>query len=443
MSPGKKLRFGATSRVLASLVCLAWAGTAAAQDDAPYECDDNFGDCGTPQQSGGGCGCGGGGSILVNNTDLGDTYQYADDYDDDGIEDPYDMCVWVYDPAQVDDDGDAVGTACDNCPTTANSLQENLDGDEMGDLCDDDIDGDGVLNVNDMCAYNPDPLQRDTDEDGLGNACDEDIDNDGVPNLEDNCVLIANPDQNNEDPDVWGDACDEDDDGDGIRNTYDNCLSVSNYEQDDNDIDNMGDACDADLDGDLMINDEDNCPGLSNPDQLDDDRDGIGEECDDRYCFVVFGDYDNCLDPTDPFAVYMPPHAGKTGKDMRMRLFANHSNQAMHYTFDILEAPKHSRATVRHPEGETTVSTPYEYHYQTDTPVMFTPDMPGTYTIRVTTELAWRDIVTGVDGAQSEYITTVEVEGEPTRGCGCSSAPLAAGAWMLPLLALGIRRRNS
>ena len=26
-------------------------------------------------------GCGGGGSILVNNTDLGDTYQYADDYD--------------------------------------------------------------------------------------------------------------------------------------------------------------------------------------------------------------------------------------------------------------------------------------------------------------------------------------------------------------------------
>lgn len=28
--------------------------------------------------------------VLANNTDLGDTYQYADDYDDDGSEDPYD-----------------------------------------------------------------------------------------------------------------------------------------------------------------------------------------------------------------------------------------------------------------------------------------------------------------------------------------------------------------
>ena len=46
-----------------------------------FECDNNFGDCGTPEQSGGGGG--GGGSVLVTNTDLGDTYQHADDYDDD------------------------------------------------------------------------------------------------------------------------------------------------------------------------------------------------------------------------------------------------------------------------------------------------------------------------------------------------------------------------
>ena len=50
-----------------------------------YECDNNYGDCGTPNQSGGGGG--GGGSVLIANTDLGDTYQNADDFDDDGIED--------------------------------------------------------------------------------------------------------------------------------------------------------------------------------------------------------------------------------------------------------------------------------------------------------------------------------------------------------------------
>ncbi|MDF1562311.1 MAG: thrombospondin, partial [Deltaproteobacteria bacterium] len=48
---------------------------ALAQSNPGYECDDQFGACGTPEQSGGGGGggCGGGGSILVNNTDLGDT----------------------------------------------------------------------------------------------------------------------------------------------------------------------------------------------------------------------------------------------------------------------------------------------------------------------------------------------------------------------------------
>ena len=48
-----------------------------------FECDNNFGDCGTPEQSGGGGG--GKGSVLIANTDLGDTYQHADDYDGDGI----------------------------------------------------------------------------------------------------------------------------------------------------------------------------------------------------------------------------------------------------------------------------------------------------------------------------------------------------------------------
>ena len=72
-----------TQALFSVLAIVAFANNASAQS---YECDDRYQECGTPEQSGGGgCGCGGG-SILVNNTDLGDTYQYADDYDDDGIE---------------------------------------------------------------------------------------------------------------------------------------------------------------------------------------------------------------------------------------------------------------------------------------------------------------------------------------------------------------------
>ena len=116
-----------------------------------YECDNNFGDCGTPNQSGGGGG--GGGSILIANTDLGDTYQHADDYDDDGIEDPSDNCMRHPNPEQLDRDGDGRGDMCDNCLDVWNPLQENNDADYYGDLCDDDIDNDQILNVNDECPY--------------------------------------------------------------------------------------------------------------------------------------------------------------------------------------------------------------------------------------------------------------------------------------------------
>ena len=116
-----------------------------------FECDNNYGDCGTPNQSGGGDG--GGGSVLIANTDLGDTYQHADDFDDDGIEDPSDNCIRHPNPDQIDRDGDGLGDMCDNCLSTFNPLQENTDGDNVGDLCDEDIDNDSILNVNDDCPY--------------------------------------------------------------------------------------------------------------------------------------------------------------------------------------------------------------------------------------------------------------------------------------------------
>ena len=114
-----------------------------------YECDNNYGDCGTPNQSGGGGG--GGGSVLIANTDLGDTYQNADDFDDDGIEDPSDNCMRVSNPDQIDRDGDGIGDSCDNCLNDWNSYQSDIDGDGIGDVCDDDDDGDSILDVEDEC----------------------------------------------------------------------------------------------------------------------------------------------------------------------------------------------------------------------------------------------------------------------------------------------------
>ena len=116
-----------------------------------FECDNNFGDCGTPEQSGGGGG--GKGSVLIANTDLGDTYQSADDYDDDGIEDSSDNCMRDYNPQQLDSDADTIGDMCDNCIGTWNLYQDDADGDGTGDACDDDIDGDGILNSADNCPY--------------------------------------------------------------------------------------------------------------------------------------------------------------------------------------------------------------------------------------------------------------------------------------------------
>lgn len=426
-------------------LCYFLPASALADDDPPYECDNNFEACGTPEQSGGGGG-GGGGSILVNNTDLGDSYQFADDYDGDGWEDDADNCPRVANPDQADRDGDGVGDACDNCPDTPNADQSDIDGDGAGDACDSDIDGDDVPNAQDNCqqVFNPD--QNDLDGDGVGDACDPDINGNGTPNLEDPCPMQLHDGDPSEFSD---DDCFPDTDGDGIADVEDNCPTVYNPEQLDMDDDGVGDECDPDMDGDGVQNVHDNCPSVVNPDQSDTDRDGIGDACDTNFCFVVDGDEDNCLDPLAPFAIYSPAKVVDTGEEVRLRLFANRRNQAMRYTWEIVDAPEGSSTAIRAPFGSTTLSTPFEYRYLKDRVPTFIADKPGEYQIRVVAETVFEDRQSGLINESSDHILSLTANGDPVEvsnpstpdgeaAAGCSSTGGSApGGLALLLFALG------
>ncbi|PIE20091.1 MAG: thrombospondin [Proteobacteria bacterium] len=396
-------------------------GRAQAQGEPPYECDDQFGQCGTPEQSGGGGG-GGGGSILINNTDLGDTYQYADDYDDDGVEDPYDNCPRVTNADQNDADADGVGDACDNCLSTPNVEQQDLDGDGVGDGCDDDRDGDEVPNTSDNCPNVPNPgvdggPQPNLDGDRYGDACDDDIDADGMPNLTDPCPLDASIGAPS---DTELSRCFPDADGDGVSEVDplapDVCPTVYDQDQSDIDGDGLGDACDPDMDGDDVPNHLDNCEALANPDQLDADRDAAGDACDARFCFVVLSDEAGCLDPAAPLTAYSPPLLTEVGKPTRLRLFMNRENQAVRYRWDVISAPEGSKAAVAHGSGMVTVSTPWEYHYLADRAATFTPDVEGTYQIKLTVETIWEDRLTAQLETQAEHTTTMTVSGALSAG---------------------------
>ena len=428
---------------LLSLALGVFLAPTAAFADGEGECAGGL--CGTPDESGGGgCGCGGGGSILIANTDLGDTYQYADDYDEDGWEDDFDNCPFSFNREQVDLDGDGFGDSCDMCAGTFNPAQLDHDADGKGDACDTDADGDGILNVDDNCSLVANPGQLNTDGDPLGNACDLDDDNDGFEDLLDSCPLIATQVNSLEGLDVA--LCDTDIDGDQILDARDNCPNVVNVAQIDGDGDLLGDACDSDKDGDGIPNLMDNCAGIANAGQVDADRDGLGAACDDHFCYVVDQSQGSCLDPNAPFAV----NAGgtvyaNTGDAVRLRIFANRQNAAMRYTWSVTRAPEGSHAVPANAAGAVTVSTPFEYHYLKDSVATFKADKPGEYRISLHTELAYGDDQ-GKNSATEELVIVADGDAVDSAG-GCATGAGSTGgagfglAFLVGLVGLGIRRR--
>ena len=412
-----------------AVVCLS---SAALAQEPPLECDNNYGECGTPEMSGGGQG--GGGSVLIANTDLGDTYQSADDYDDDGVEDSYDNCPRKPNREQFDGDGDGVGDLCDNCRDTHNINQWDLDGDGRGDLCDHDMDNDGISNAIDNClrVFNTDQSNIDNDDDG--DACDRDIDGDGLDNLVDPCPMREG------DPTEDSEWCAPDLDGDGVPDygfSSDNCPGVHNPNQYDTDLDGAGDACDPDLDGDGVGNLIDNCNGIFNASQIDEDRDGRGDEgCDDRFCYVVFGDEENCLDPEGSPRVYSPNVTVNTGDSVSLRVFTNRPEQDLKYTWSVKKRMGGSKDTVKNPVGETSGVAVFEH--KVESRPTFSPSFPGEYILNLSVELE--------GGETIQHDVTILVGGAALPQAevgGCNQSPSSTPAFLaLALLMIpAIRRR--
>jgi len=235
--------------------------------DGEGECSDGL--CGTPDESGGG-GEGGGGSVLIANTDLGDTSEYADDYDEDGFEDDFDNCPWHVNPDQLDRDSDGWGDACDTCFSTWNPNQFDRDSDGLGDWCDDDVDGDGIVNQDDNCGAIGNPGQVDTDDDGDGDVCDSDDDGDGVSDIYDECPLLHRRHY------YKNMNCVNDIDRDNIHDHIDNCVNAPNPFQRDTDQDGLGDVCDVDADGNGIADQSEWRPLDADPHESVVENDNVG-----------------------------------------------------------------------------------------------------------------------------------------------------------------------
>ena len=156
-----------------------------------------------------------------------------DDTDNDGINDPYDICPLgsdtldmdndsIPDPCDelVDSDGDGVADGEDACPGHNDTVDVDMDG--IPEPCDSfvDNDGDGVSNDDDTCEGHPDG--EDLDEDGTPDGCDELIDSDADGVADDVDVCEGHNDAQDQDGDTIPDGCDPTPSGDVNQNETNN-----------------------------------------------------------------------------------------------------------------------------------------------------------------------------------------------------------------------------
>jgi hypothetical protein len=436
--------------VLPLAMLVLTAGPTWAQSSGECTGDSTDPACGAPEQTGGACGCGGG-SILINFTDQGDSYQYADDFDDDGLEDTHDNCPFFFNADQVDGDGDGFGDACDFCSTVPAPLeggvaiQRDTDADGTGDECDDDADGDGVENASDNCALVINPSQTNTDgNDDDGDACDQDDDNDGCSDASDNCPLEAATNCT-EDLAIVPDLCFPDQDADLVADARDNCVAHPNIDQSDTDGDGFGDACDQDLDNDGIDNRVDNCVQTPNVEQRNEDRDSLGDACDPKLCYVVDGDEQGCLDPVAPFTVKASladqrRRQVQTGDEVLLHIFANREDTPIRYTWAVVDQPSDGNAVISRPAGGVFFSQGIQYVYEADRTVRFSATTPGVYKLDLLAELAFDDSL-GYDVKTARSQVTIEVGGARLSSCDHTGGLPWAGAGLVGALLLRRRRR--
>ncbi len=192
-------------------------------------------------------------------------------------------------PTDYDEDG--VDNDTDNCIFAPNPSQLNFDSDSEGDACDLDDDNDGTPDVDDAFPYNA-AEDTDTDNDGIGNNADFDDDDDGVPDGSD--AFPLDPAESlDTDNDGIGNNADLDDDDDGTPDVSD-AFPLDPAEDADTDTDGIGNNADEDDDGDGEPDITDAYP-LDPTETVDTDGDGIGDNADPD------ADNDGIADSVDPY----------------------------------------------------------------------------------------------------------------------------------------------